>query len=261
MLAAAQAGTVRSRRRRTGTRSPLARAQGVGAEQTSPTAHSGRRCLAAATLRRACAAATLPAGQRDDRRAADRPARGPGRTMAAFFWSLKPGDADAWRARRPRRLEGAGARPWPGERGASRQIDSFEQMSLARYRTTPRRSRSGGWPSSAMLRTRPARSSGKVPTWRCSMRARWRCVARIARVAAALEPTRQRDAGTSGFTRRCRDVHAVLSVRQPRAAVAARLDRGASDALPLVRGFAAAMVAGTIFDPRRTLALTIGSAP
>ncbi|WP_256751212.1 NAD(P)/FAD-dependent oxidoreductase [Mesorhizobium sp. Mes31] len=53
--------------------------------------------------------------------------------MAAFFWSLKPADADAVRARGLEAWKERVVRLWPQSEAFTRQIDSFDQLSLARY--------------------------------------------------------------------------------------------------------------------------------
>ncbi|UVK52187.1 FAD-dependent monooxygenase [Mesorhizobium sp. AR02] len=53
--------------------------------------------------------------------------------MAAFFWSLKPADADAVRERGLDAWKERVVRLWPQSEAFTRQIDSFEQLSLARY--------------------------------------------------------------------------------------------------------------------------------
>ena len=53
--------------------------------------------------------------------------------MAAFFWSLKPADADAVRARGLEAWKERVVRLWPQSEAYTSQIDSFDQLSLARY--------------------------------------------------------------------------------------------------------------------------------
>jgi len=53
--------------------------------------------------------------------------------MAAFFWSLKPDDADAVRAAGLDAWKERLVRLWPQSEAFTRQIDSFNQLSLARY--------------------------------------------------------------------------------------------------------------------------------
>jgi 2-polyprenyl-6-methoxyphenol hydroxylase-like FAD-dependent oxidoreductase len=53
--------------------------------------------------------------------------------MAAFFWSLKPQDADAVRAAGLVAWKDRVARLWPECEAYLRQIDSFDQLALARY--------------------------------------------------------------------------------------------------------------------------------
>ena len=53
--------------------------------------------------------------------------------MAAFFWSLKPADADAVRARGLEAWKERVVRLWPQSEAFTSQIDSFDQLSLARY--------------------------------------------------------------------------------------------------------------------------------
>ncbi|KRB22774.1 MULTISPECIES: FAD-dependent oxidoreductase [Mesorhizobium] len=53
--------------------------------------------------------------------------------MAAFFWSLKPDDADAVRAAGLDAWKERVVRLWPQSEAFTRQIDSFDQLSLARY--------------------------------------------------------------------------------------------------------------------------------
>lgn len=53
--------------------------------------------------------------------------------MAAFFWSLKPDDADAVRAVGLDAWKERVVRLWPQSEAFTRQIDSFDQLSLARY--------------------------------------------------------------------------------------------------------------------------------
>ena len=54
-------------------------------------------------------------------------------TMAAFFWSLKPDDADRVRAAGLDAWKARVLSVWPACEAFTGQIDSFEQMSLARY--------------------------------------------------------------------------------------------------------------------------------
>ncbi|MER9521759.1 FAD-dependent monooxygenase [Mesorhizobium sp. M0614] len=53
--------------------------------------------------------------------------------MAAFFWSLKPSDADAMRVRGLDAWKERVVRLWPQSEAYTSQIDSFDQLSLARY--------------------------------------------------------------------------------------------------------------------------------
>lgn len=53
--------------------------------------------------------------------------------MVAFFWSLKPDDADAVRAAGLDAWKERLVRLWPQSEAFTRQIDSFDQLSLARY--------------------------------------------------------------------------------------------------------------------------------
>ena len=53
--------------------------------------------------------------------------------MAAFFWSLKPDDADAVRAVGIDAWKERVMRLWPQSEAFTSQIDSFDQLSLARY--------------------------------------------------------------------------------------------------------------------------------
>ncbi|SDA45940.1 FAD-dependent oxidoreductase [Mesorhizobium qingshengii] len=53
--------------------------------------------------------------------------------MAAFFWSLKPADADTVRARGLESWKERVVRLWPQSEAFTSQIDSFDQLSLARY--------------------------------------------------------------------------------------------------------------------------------
>ncbi|MFC3323960.1 FAD-dependent oxidoreductase [Mesorhizobium cantuariense] len=53
--------------------------------------------------------------------------------MAAFFWSLKPSDADAVRVRGLNAWKERVVRLWPQSEAYTSQIDSFDQLSLARY--------------------------------------------------------------------------------------------------------------------------------
>lgn len=55
------------------------------------------------------------------------------KTMAAFFWSLKPDDADAVRAVGLDAWKEKVVRLWPQSEAFTSQIDSFDQLSLARY--------------------------------------------------------------------------------------------------------------------------------
>ncbi len=61
-----------------------------------------------------------------------RPDAGAGK-MAAFFWSLKPADADAVRSLGLDAWKEKVVRLWPRSEAFTSQIDSFEQLSLARY--------------------------------------------------------------------------------------------------------------------------------
>ncbi len=91
---------------------------------------------------------------------------------AAFFWSLKPADAgqvratglDAWKARV--------VRLWSEWRSRARSTVStssrWRVTAITRSICRPE----GDGRSSAMRRIRPARSSGKGLTWRCSTRQR-----------------------------------------------------------------------------------------
>lgn len=56
-----------------------------------------------------------------------------GEKMAAFFWSLKPDDADAVRAQGLDAWKERVVRLWPQSQAYISQIDSFDQLSLARY--------------------------------------------------------------------------------------------------------------------------------
>jgi 2-polyprenyl-6-methoxyphenol hydroxylase-like FAD-dependent oxidoreductase len=53
--------------------------------------------------------------------------------MAAFFWSLKPSDADEVRVRGLNAWKERVVRLWPQSEAYISQIDSFDQLSLARY--------------------------------------------------------------------------------------------------------------------------------
>ncbi|WP_109668053.1 FAD-dependent oxidoreductase [Mesorhizobium loti] len=53
--------------------------------------------------------------------------------MAAFFWSLKPSDAEEVRARGLDAWKERVVRLWPQSQAYTSQIDSFDQLSLARY--------------------------------------------------------------------------------------------------------------------------------
>lgn len=61
-----------------------------------------------------------------------RPEPGAGK-MAAFFWSLKPDDADTVRAVGLDAWKERVVRLWPQSEAFTSQIDSFDQLSLARY--------------------------------------------------------------------------------------------------------------------------------
>ncbi|WP_032916706.1 FAD-dependent oxidoreductase [Mesorhizobium erdmanii] len=61
-----------------------------------------------------------------------RPEPGAGK-MAAFFWSLKPDDAERVRARGLEAWKERVVRLWPQSEAYASQIDSFDQLSLARY--------------------------------------------------------------------------------------------------------------------------------
>jgi 2-polyprenyl-6-methoxyphenol hydroxylase-like FAD-dependent oxidoreductase len=60
--------------------------------------------------------------------------------MAAFFWSLKPADAETVRAQGLDAWKERVVRLWPQSEAFTTQIDSFDQLSLARYghHTMPR---------------------------------------------------------------------------------------------------------------------------
>lgn len=53
--------------------------------------------------------------------------------MAAFFWSLKPADAEAVRGQGLDAWKARVVRLWPRAEAFVSQIDSFDQLSLARY--------------------------------------------------------------------------------------------------------------------------------
>lgn len=53
--------------------------------------------------------------------------------MAAFFWSLKPSDAEEVRVRGLNAWKERVVRLWPQSEAFTSQIDSFDQLSLARY--------------------------------------------------------------------------------------------------------------------------------
>ncbi|MBZ9743297.1 FAD-dependent monooxygenase [Mesorhizobium sp. CO1-1-4] len=55
------------------------------------------------------------------------------RKMAAFFWSLKPDDVDAVRGQGLDAWKARVVRLWPRAEAFTSQIDSFDQLSLARY--------------------------------------------------------------------------------------------------------------------------------
>ena len=94
--------------------------------------------------------------------------------MAAFFWSLKPAGRrarsvrpglDAWKARV--------AALWPECESFLAPDRQFRPADAGALRPSHAgRCRPGAaWRSSATRRIRPARSSGRAPTWRCSTRA------------------------------------------------------------------------------------------
>ncbi|CCV14629.1 NAD(P)/FAD-dependent oxidoreductase [Mesorhizobium sp. STM 4661] len=53
--------------------------------------------------------------------------------MAAFFWSLKPADVESVRAAGPEAWKARAVGLWPECEGYTSQVDSFDQLSLARY--------------------------------------------------------------------------------------------------------------------------------
>ena len=116
----------------------------------------------------------------------------------------------------------------------------------------------GGWPSSATPRIRPARSSGRAPTWRCSTPARWRmrwpsspsmddalqAYARMRRLHV-----RVFQALSFAFTPFYQSDSTVLPfIRDRLVATIARIPPGPQ--------FLASMVAGTVVDPFGPIGLT-----
>lgn len=89
--------------------------------------------------------------------------------MAAFFWSLKPADAERVKAEGLEAWKARVVAVWPECEAFTGQIDSFEQLSLARYGHHTMR-----LPASRRLAVigdaahRPARNWGKARIWRCS---------------------------------------------------------------------------------------------
>ncbi|UCI09959.1 FAD-dependent oxidoreductase [Mesorhizobium sp. B1-1-8] len=179
-------------------------------------------------------------------------------TMAAFFWSLKPADVesvrgeglDAWKARV--------ISVWPQCEAFTRQIDSFEQLSLARYghhtmalpagrrlavigdaahSTSPQLGQGANMAllDAAALSHALARTSGVDEALETYARARRWHVRVFQALSLSLTPFYQSDSVTLPF------------VRDRLVAALAKIPPGPQ--------FLAAMVAGTVIDPFRPIGL------
>ena len=157
-------------------------------------------------------------------------------------------------------VEGAGARALAGD-GAASRCDRQLRRADARALCAPhaaRCRRARGSPSSATARIRRARSSGRAPTWRCSMRGRcsWRCAIAERCRRRRSSATRRCGAGMCGSIRRCRyaftpfyqsDSTVLPVMRDVVVSYVARV--------PPAPQFLAAMVAGSLLSPIRRLEL------
>lgn len=186
-----------------------------------------------------------------------RPEPGAGK-MAAFFWSLKPADADTVRAAGLERWKERVVRLWPECRAYTSQIDSFDQLSLARYghhtmkRPTSRRLAVIG---DAAHSTSPQLGQGANMALLDAAALSY-ALARTGSVEAALEAyvaarrwhVRVFQALSLAFTPFYQSDSVALPFLRDR--LVARVAR-----LPPVPRLLASMVAGTVIDPFRRIGL------
>ncbi|TIS52055.1 NAD(P)/FAD-dependent oxidoreductase [Mesorhizobium sp.] len=175
--------------------------------------------------------------------------------MAAFFWSLKPADVEQVRAEGLDAWKERVVSVWPECEAFTNQIDSFEQLSLARYghhtMTLPAGRRlavigdaahsaspqlgQGALLDAAALSHALARTNGIDEALEAYARARRWHVRVFQALSLSLTPFYQSDSVVLPF------------VRDRLVAVAARIPPGPQ--------FLAAMVAGTVIDPFRPIGL------
>ena len=190
----------------------------------------------------------LPIGRRSD--------NGPDET--AFFWSLKPADYNTWRAGGLDAWKVRVRNLWPETDVLLDRIDSPDQMTLARYahHTTmrPFRKRFVSIGDSAHAASPQLGQGGNMAlldAYALALALRTSGdVADALKIYAGLRTSHIRfyQAMSAMFTPFYQSDSRVLPWLRDWFVAPAT-------GLPVVRGFTAAMVAGTIFDPRRTLGL------
>ena len=190
----------------------------------------------------------LPIGRRSD--------NGPDET--AFFWSLKPADYNTWRAGGLDAWKARVRNLWPETDVLLDRIDSPDQMTLARYahHTTmrPFRKRFVSIGDSAHAASPQLGQGGNMAlldAYALALALRTSGdVADALKIYAGLRRSHIRfyQAMSAMFTPFYQSDSRVLPWLRDWFVAPAT-------GLPVVRGFTAAMVAGTIFDPRRTLGL------
>jgi salicylate hydroxylase len=177
---------------------------------------------------------------------------------AAFFWSLKPAEYDAWRHAGLRAWKDRARELWPETEVLLDQIGDPEQMTLARYaHHTVMRPIAGGvvaiGDSAHAASPQLGQGANMALLDACALALALREHADLAtalKTYAALRRWHIRfyQALSAMFTPFYQSDSSVLPVlRDWIVAPATRL--------PIIRGYVAAMVAGTILDPRRTLKL------
>ncbi|RVD61517.1 FAD-dependent monooxygenase [Mesorhizobium sp. M2D.F.Ca.ET.185.01.1.1] len=178
--------------------------------------------------------------------------------MAAFFWSLKPADAERVMAKGLEAWKAAVVSVWPQCEAFTSQIDNFEQLSLARYghhtmtlpagrrlavigdaahSTSPQLGQGANMAllDAAALSHALAKANGVDQALEIYVRARRWHVRVFQALSSSLTPFYQSDSVTLPF------------VRDRMVAALARIPPGPQ--------FLAAMVAGTVIDPFRRIGL------